>query len=481
MTAYPRTLFALLFTCSLLLVPSGPASAEDDGLAAAEKHFNAAQSAYTNGEYSQAAAGFENAYEARPLAPFLFNIGAAYEKLARANPRKLGHWNKAIENYRAYLEKVPDASDADAVKARIAVLSKERKRIEKMSKRKRKKAKTSKKVKALAEVSVRGLVVVETEPENAELFIDDKAKGPISKTPWSGTLEGEHTIYLEKKGYKPHEMTFTPSPDKLMVISVALAADDYLGWVNITSNVPGADIFLDDKSVGAYSKTPFSGNLKPGKHDVWVTAEGYDEHHTTLEVVAGETHEMRVKLKGSPVGYLDVRGAGIEKAKVYVDGDVLCTRGPCRKAVPEGTRKVVIKRKGYKPLRKKIDIEAKTEVSYKVTLAKKPSRGDAILAYIFGAAFVGGGVFLGIQSQNLQDQLDRDGVPADDSQRDRVEYYKYGSYAAYGVGGLTLLTAVYYTFRDKGPKSEGTLNVGVAGFRPQLGDGYAGLGWAGSF
>lgn len=478
---------ALILSIAWLGLAGGmaPARAQDTSLSQAEQHFNRAQALYQEGKYEEAAVEFEAAYQARDLPPFLFNIGASYEKLAKANPGKIENWDKAIDYYRKYLEAEPKAEDGKSIKERIKVLEGERKRIKAemdAAATKPEEMKTSEKVEALEEVTIRGLVVIESEPASAFIYLDDKKKGPLGKTPWSGTIEGEHAIILERKGYKPREMTISPSPDKLLVISFALAEEDYLGWVDITSNVPGADIYIDNKAVGVFARTPFSGNLKPGKHKVWITTEGYDEYTTEIDVVAGETHTVTARLEGSPVGYVNVRGKGTDKATIYVDGEVLCKRGPCRKAVRQGKHKVVVKRSGYKSYRRTVEIDAKTEISLDVRLAKKPGRSDAIWAYIFSAAFAGGGAYLSYRSQSiyneLQDEIDQ-GAPPPDSSDPRFKHGKYftmGADLAYGLAGVTFLTAVYYTFRDKGPPSKGSVDVRAVSMQPQLAPGYAGLG-----
>lgn len=478
-----RIAYTLLLTCLALLWAARPAVA-DDGLALAESHFNKAQSLYQDGKYEAAADEFKAAYNARALPPFLFNIGASYEKLAKANPGALDHWKKAIEYYERYLAEEPKADDRKAIKKRIKVLKGELARLEKeVAKSAAPEAvKASDKVDKLAEVAIRGLVVIESEPAGANIYLDDKKKGPVSKTPWSGALEGEHTIFIEKKGYRQHEMNIAPSPDRLVVLKVALAEEDYLGWVEITSNVPGADVYIDEKSVGVYTRTPFSGNLKPGAHKIWVTAEGYDEFSTELEVVAGKTHKVSATLKGSPVGYLAVSGGGIENSTIYLDGKVLCKTGPCRMPVAQGKHRVTVKRSGYKPYTRTVTIQAKTEHALKVDLAKKPGRGDAVWAYLFSATFAAGGVFASLQSRSIYDQLNDEiaaGSPPPDSNDPRFNRGKLwtaGADVAYGLAGITLLTAVYYTFRDKGPASKGALDVRALSLEPHIAPGYAGVG-----
>ena len=270
-------------------------------------------------------------------------------------------------------------------------------------------------------------------------------------------------------------------PSRLTVLQVVLSEEDYLGWVEIKSNVPGASIFLDDKNVGAIGKTPFSGNFKPGKHTVWITADGYDEVEQEIEVIAGEAAAINATLKGSPVGYLYVRGTGIEASTIVVDGQVACQRGPCRTPLREGRRRITVRRPGHKPYSTTIDVQAKTEIQIRAALARKPGRGDAVAAYIFAAGFAGGGLYLGRESNRLRDELRREidaGNPPPDSadpRLDRGKYFALGANAAYAVSGIIGLAAIYYTFRDKGASSTATIDVRSIALYPDLGPDRAGL------
>lgn len=485
MTIRLASVYSIL--CAALLSVSSPAVA-DDGLAEAESHFNTAQGLFQQGNYEAAAKSFKDAYDARSLPPFLFNIGASYEKLAKKNPSELGNWKKAIKYYKKYLKKAPKATDSKSIKERIKVLEGELKRLRKEVEKAQepKEVKASDKVEKLEEVAIRGIVVIESEPAGASIYLDDKSKGAIAKTPWSGPLEGEHTIYLVRQGYREYEMTLAPSPDKLMVIKAALAQQDFLGWLEITSNVPGAEVYLDDKSVGVYTRTPFSGNVKPGKHKIWVTADGYDEFYQEIEVVAGETMSINAGLKGSPVGYVSVSGDNVEEAKVYLDGKSLCT-SPCRKPVSQGKHRITIKRKGYKSYTRKITVPAGQELSLRVELAKNPGRGDAVWAFVFSGLFAGGGVALSLQSQKLHEELVEEiaiGQPPIDGNDPRFfrgKLFSGGSAVLYGLAGITALTAIYYSFRTKGPPSKGAIDTRSIGLRPQIGPSYAGLGMEVSF
>ena len=314
----------------------------DESLDRAREAFDKGQSLYSSGSYAEAAEQFQAAYDSRPFAQFLFNIGACHEKL--------GDYAKAVELYKKYLAEDPQASDKADIEKRIAVLEKEVERLKanppdpNATDPNAPKPAPSEEVKKLGDVRIRGLVVIESDPPGALIYLDSKKNKPLSKTPWNGTLEG----------YKPIERRFTPDPNQVFALIFGLAEQDYLGWVEITSNIPGADIFVDDKSVGVFAKTPYSGNIKPGKHKIWVTTEGYDEYVTEIEIVAGETHTVTADIKGNPVGWINVRGPGVDKMAIYADGKILCERGPCRKPLPQGSHTISVKQSGYKTYTRKL-------------------------------------------------------------------------------------------------------------------------------
>lgn len=461
----------------------GATARADDTLTRAREHFDKAQELYAAAKYTDAAAEFDAAYAERPFAQFLFNIGACYEKLQQ--------YDKAVDYYSRYLSDDPNATDKDAVQKRIAVLKKEAARLKATPpppqtdpNAPKPEVAPSEAVKELGDVKIRGLVVIESDPPGAVIYLDSKKNKPLSKTPWNGTLEGEHTIYIEKKGYKPVERRFTPDPNTIFALVFSLAEQDYLGWIEIKSNIPGANIYIDDKSVGVFAKTPYSGNIKPGKHKIWVTTEGYNEYETEVNIVPGETHTVDAQIEGTPVGWLNLRGPGIDRAAIYVDGKVLCERGPCRKAIPEGSHTVKIKRPGYKTYTRNLDVQAKTEIILRPSLAKEPGRADAVWAYVFTGVFLGGGLYLGSQAKSIQNELDKDinnnmgAVPPDskDPRFTRGKLFAIGADAAYALAGVTALTAIYYTFRDKGRPSTGSIDVRAVAIEPQISPTYAGLG-----
>jgi tetratricopeptide (TPR) repeat protein len=495
----------VIVSIALGLGTAGRAYAQGDPWKAAQAAFGQGETAYLSGKFDDAADAFKKAYDARPMPQFLYNIGAAFHMKGKKASDPVAY-DKSVDYYKRYLDANKDAKDKEQVEKTIEVLTAEAARLRAIPppgtgdpngtgnpngtgdpngtgnpNGTGTPPTPSADVENLGDIVYRGLVVIESEPQGANVYINGKEKGPFAQTPWSGSMDGEFQYLVEKRGYKSKEGRTAADPSKLLLLEVVLSEEDYLGWLEIKSNVPGANVYLDDKAVGAIGKTPFSGNFKPGKHKVWIETDGYEESEHDIEIIAGEAAEINATLKGAPVGYLYVRGAGIEASQIYLDGQVLCERGPCRKPVKEGVHRVSVRRPGYKSYTTTIEVQAKTEINLKTALAKRPGRGDAVVAYIFSGLFAGGGVYLGLQSQKISKDLKADiaaGTPPVDQGDPRFKkgkYFAIGADAAYGVAGLLGLAAIYYTFRDKGAPSAGIVDVRALALTPSIGPNYAGL------
>jgi len=491
-----RLVFVVWLALGALVLPAYGQPA--DALKKAQTAFDQAQLDYLQGKYDDAARGFQDAYGARQFPQFLYNAGASFHMKGKLASDPVAYQG-AVDAYRKYLAADPQAADKDKIEKVIKVLEDEIKRLKDLpvvaTPTPDATATTpagagavpppptpSVEVQQLGDVKPRGLVVIESEPSNATIYVDDKRKGAFATTPWSGALDGDHKIIIEKRGYTVVEKTIAADPTKLFVLFGAMSQQSFLGWVEITSNVPGADIFIDDKAIGAVGRTPLSQNIKPGKHTFWISAEGYDEYQQDIEVIANEVTPIKAPLKGSPVGKLNITGLGIEDATIAVDGKVLCERGPCLKGVPQGEHTITVTRPDFKPYARRITIQAKTETQVRVTLAPTPSRGDAIVAYVLAGGFGGAGIFLGLQANKYRDDLKKEiaaGLVPPDSNDPRFTKGKIFAIAAdatFVVAGVTALTAIYYTFREKGAPSTGLIDVRALALRPELGPGYAGLG-----
>ena len=309
----------------------------DKGLTEAKDAFEAAQNAFVRGEYDKAAARFLEAYEKKPYPAFLFNVAVSYEKAKLLE--------KAKEYFERYLKVDPNASDAAQVKARLDVIAQllapppapapppaapppppgappvaglapapgapvpgETPAVPgSPAPGSAPVAGTSPAPGApptpgapppalappplLPDIDTKGLIVIDSKPQGATIYLNDKRSGPFGKTPWHGSLESKPVrLLLESKGYKPEERAISPRSDKLIDVYIALSEEHYLGWIEIVSNVPGADVFIDRKDIGAIGRTPFTGQLKPGKHIIYLEKFGWQPTQQEIDVPPGTQH-----------------------------------------------------------------------------------------------------------------------------------------------------------------------------------------------
>jgi hypothetical protein len=184
----------------------------------------------------------------------------------------------------------------------------------------------------LTDIETKGLVVIDSKPQGATIYLNDKRKGAFGKTPWQGSLESKPVrLILEQKGWKAEERAISPRSDKLIDVYIALSEEHYLGWIEITSNVPGADVFIDRKEIGAIGRTPFTGHLKPGKHTIFVERFGYDPIQRIIDVTPGTATQHAFDMQAAQKGWVAISGRGVSGGRLIID-----EKFACRDAVPHG-------------------------------------------------------------------------------------------------------------------------------------------------
>jgi tetratricopeptide (TPR) repeat protein len=110
----PRLAFAFVAALFVGLCAARAARADDKATRDAHRHFETAEKLFALGRFDAALTEYEAAYEAKPLAGFLFNIGQCH--------RNLGDYDAAIFSFKKYLEEEPDAPNKDDVQALITDL-----------------------------------------------------------------------------------------------------------------------------------------------------------------------------------------------------------------------------------------------------------------------------------------------------------------------------------------------------------------------
>jgi hypothetical protein len=501
--------------------------APDKDLKLAKEAFEAAQTAFVREEYDKAADQFLNAFEHKPYPAFLFNAAVAFEKAKRLDQAK--------EYFERYLSTDPGANDAAQVKARVDALTKvlsppppaapppapsppagappisalpgappptpgapasgapsasgapaapgapppgaapaapptETPGAEALT---------------LPSFETKGLVVIDSKPQGATIYLNDKKSGPFGKTPWQGSLAPKPVrLILESKGFKPEDRSITPQPDKLVDIYIALSEEHYLGWIEVTSNAVGAQIYIDRKDIGAIGRTPFTGHLRPGKHTIYMEKQGYVPAEKTIDVKPGTATQYNWDMEKSDSGWINVAGREAPGARLLVDGRLACL-APCRTEVAPGRRKVLLEKGGMESYQSELEVGRTTETTIDVQFSPRPPRTRAISTAVTALVVIGGGVYVGHLSNQAKDGLNADikaGAPVDndDPRFLRGKLEAIGADVLYGLGALIAISAVT-TFLSHGPDSTGVVDQKALGLAPTLNTDGGGLAAWGRF
>jgi hypothetical protein len=425
------------------------APAPDESTEKMRDAFEKGQDLYEQKKYEDAAAKFREAYSHKPAASLLFNEAVCYEKMR--------NYGKAASLFRRYIQESPNARDKDKVETRIAALENEEQRKVNPNRVKA----NAPKLGDLGDVQARGVFLIESTPAGATVYLDDKNQPPLGNTPWNGTIDGEHTLIIVAKGYKDSKTQIRGKPNSVNTVHIGLSQEHYLGWLEVRANVPAADVYIDGKEAGAAGRTPYMGNITPGKHTIIITKEGFTEEVKELEITAGEPHKIEAMLDKAPIGFIQIGGSTVEGAQVKLDGQVVCATAPCRFQAPSGERRITVEKKGLKPYTRKMNVPKATETALSVKLMPKQARTDLIWKFGFAAAFIGGGIFCGLQSNKIYDEIDADiqagmpPLPPDDNRYTTGKIWALAADGLFVVGGITAAFAVISLFQEKGPPSTG--------------------------
>lgn len=141
------------------------------------------------------------------------------------------------------------------------------------------------------EVKTEVVVKLAKEAKRAHLFIDDKDMGALPLEPQDVT-PGAHTLVVKAPAHANWTKKVTVAAGKTISEMASLEATG--GLLSVASDVLGADVFVNGKSVGS---TPVEDAEVPaGSAEVLVKKQGYKDGTTTASIVKGREASVTVKL-----------------------------------------------------------------------------------------------------------------------------------------------------------------------------------------
>lgn len=190
---------------------------------------------------------------------------------------------------------------------------------------------------------VRASIEISTDVGGAEVFIDGE---PVGITPLEGPIPvspGEHVVKISRRGYTEFLETFTvPRGRRPFLVEAILIPVN--GIFRIETAPTGARVVIDGRFLG---ETPFDGDIPEGTRQVEIGLPGHQLHSQTIDVVGGETYDLKLVLEPIPeVTPLYARWtfwAGVGAATVSVVAlSIVLSRGAAEPEAPSGPPRVVL-------------------------------------------------------------------------------------------------------------------------------------------
>ena len=452
--------------------PAEPEKPKATGIDEARARMDGGQKEFAKGEYAKAMVEFEAAYEALPNVAFLYNAAFAAEKA--------GDRQRAIAQYEKYLVGDPNGPETAPIKETIARLRKELTDTTSLPEGTEPTAEGEKTAKPADEKTlneIRSLVLVESEPAGAPIEIYERivATAPeykstnknndgwrkvvsSSQTPKYVSLKvGRYHVVIDAfQDYKRSETDINLAPGQVYIFKANLSQGEFLGYLRVKSNVEGAKIFLDDpkQKTAPWARTPQGGQANDGTHAILVTAPGYKPFEKKgIDVHHGQQSDVEAQLERVDYGYLVLNG-NIDIPEVELDGK---PEAPYKKSgklaykvkLPAGKHTLVLDANDRKMLKTEIEIPRGQELPFNAELKASYPRGKAVALGVLGAVAGGGGGVLYWQYNQRKSSDDRDVRTGD-----LTKIMQYGSYGAWGLGGLLVGLSVFYSVYDPLPDSD---------------------------
>jgi hypothetical protein len=469
-----RALHALL-ACLLLLAAaapslSAPKAHEITSVDSIRRFMEKGQSLFVAGQYAKAAEVFEAGYELHPYSAFLFNAGVAYEKAERLED--------ALARFKKYVEVDPNAPDRAEVQKRIAKIEQalaDRIQAEKSGK----KAKVQ--TVSAEESATKSLVMVETEPPGATVHFfrrtsgdapyEQGGKNPGYKLIQSGAAPinasldvGHYYVAVDQFG------DFNASGSDLDVVSghvhqlkLNLSQGAFMAYLRVSATPKQTLVFLDDanRQKAPWGKVPHGELVPTGPHSVLITAPGYVPVTRNVTLKEGQKEAITVDLVRLDYGTIRI-DSNAPQVQVTVDGRSIGTwtkgKPPLEvERLTAGSHQVAVTAQGRKPVLGTVIVPRGQVQPVRAHMVVTPPRGAAWTQAIIGGVLLGGGIYLGLESNRLYDELKSDRNAAvlvsDDSRGTRGKVYAIGADVAFFGAGVLGGLATYNFLKDPLPPS----------------------------
>ncbi len=205
-----------------------------------------------------------------------------------------------------------------------------------------------------------GMLMVRSYPPGAKIYVNNRY---YDRTPTSIKLKrGNYNVRLEKDHYRPFSKTVQIRPSQDTVVTTKLEPIQRYGTLDINTYPDNSKVFINNDY---YGRTPFRIRLLAGEYNIRLIHRGYVPLEKTLQVRRGAVNTKNFELqrvKPRPrIGRLKIYSFP-ENASVFIQNNDY-GRTPVEVRLNEGNYLVEIKKKGYRPFQKNVNVSSR-QVSY---------------------------------------------------------------------------------------------------------------------
>jgi len=275
-----------------LVVAAATAHADDGKLA--ERLFHAGERAYKAQDFASAASDFEQAYKALPLPEIAFSAAQAYRREYQVEA-KPAYVARAIELYRAYLDKIHTGGRVADAADGLADMQRELDRLIKAG------------IKVSAELAAEhtqlGVNVILSDAVTATGSVHEVEDAPSTATPAltltldgaaiapfkpTNVAPGAHKLHIEAPGYDAQDRDETVAQGDFRMVDVTLQAKP--ARLAIATD---ARVVIDGRDAGA---APNEVSVAAGKHLVALLHDGREPWAEELVLARGEARPLHPEL-----------------------------------------------------------------------------------------------------------------------------------------------------------------------------------------
>ncbi len=228
-------------------------------------------------------------------------------------------------------------------------------------------------------------VTIDSAPQQALIYLDDKRYGIVGYTPWSGKLAtGQWTLIVEQAGHEPYtQIVLVDRQSRTFFVPLVKQAQPAVLDVQAAgdANVNGAVVHVDGLAQGT---APLMLELAAGRHQVELKKAGFHDLSQWVTLVEAQrltlTPVLRAVAQEKPKGSLLV-DADVADAEVYVNGRLQPDTTPAViDALDEGDYVVEVRKAPAAPWRQSVYVTAgkRTKISAALRSAVVTARGGTV-------------------------------------------------------------------------------------------------------